>query len=357
VTFRVTDTGIGMTPDQLGKLFQPFSQADASTTRKYGGTGLGLAISRHFCRMMGGDVEATSGPGRGSTFEVRLPAVVTDPKAGGTGGGGAGDGGDVAGAAGATAAPAPTGPLILVVDDDPVVHDLMRRALTKDGFRVESAGGGDEGVRRARELRPDVITLDVMMPQKDGWRVLHELKADPDLADVPVVMVTMLDDKQIGFSLGASGYVVKPVDFDKLAGVLRRLTPGAAEGAGGHVLVVDDDANHRAMQRRALERAGYPVAEAADGEAALAAIRQSPPRAIVLDLLMPGTDGFGVLAALRTDPALRAIPVVVVTGRDLSSTDRDALRGQVDKVLQKGGHSLDDLAATVKAAVAAPTAK
>ncbi len=348
VRFRVSDTGIGMTPAQLGRLFEAFTQADASTTRKYGGTGLGLAITRHFCRIMGGDISVTSEPGKGSTFEVRLPAVVKDPQAP---------------APESSPAPSDTGAtpsndvgargvnevVVLVIDDDRNIHDLMRRALGKSGFRIETAAGGEEGISRARSLRPDVITLDVMMPHKDGWKVLSELKADPALAVIPVVMVTILDNKQMGFALGASDYMVKPVDFERLAGVIRGLRSSDGEN---HVLVVDDDPVLRDLERRALEKSGWRVEEANDGKLAIELIRAHPPRAIVLDLLMPEMDGFQVIQQLRDNPAWNHIPVIVVTARDLSAADRTALNGHVGNVLQKSGYSLEDLANTVREAVA-----
>ncbi len=195
IRFRVSDTGIGMTGDQLSRLFEAFTQADASTTRKYGGTGLGLSITRHFCRMMGGDITVSSEAGKGSTFEVNLPAIVKGTEASAPT---PLSHGAVAGNVSADADR--TGSVILVIDDDPNIHDLMRRALTKEGFRVEIASGGEEGIRRAREIKPSVIALDVMMPHKDGWKVLRELKSDPELAYIPVVMVTILDNKQMGFA-------------------------------------------------------------------------------------------------------------------------------------------------------------
>ena len=362
VVFRVVDTGIGMTGEQVARLFEAFTQADPSTTRKYGGTGLGLAISRRFCRMMGGDITVTSTVGTGSTFEVRLPAVVPDPKP----------------AAPATAnveskpanvtrAAGPSdGKLVLVIDDDPVVHDLMRRTLGKAGFNVAVAASGADGIRRARDLQPDAITLDVLMPRKDGWSVLADLKADPDLCGIPVVLVTLTDDRQMGYALGASDYVAKPVDFDRLTDVLRKLdgrvgcgdvtaapvpTPDAAP-AGDYVLVVEDDPALRELERRTLERAGWQVVEAADGRAAIAAVNRAIPKLVVLDLLMPGMDGFAVIEQLRRRPAWRDVPVVVVTARDLSAADRDRLRGRVQNVVQKAGRKLDDLAEIVNGVVA-----
>ncbi len=230
--------------------------------------------------------------------------------------------------------------------------------MTKEGFRVETAAGGEDGLAAARRLRPDAVTLDVLMPQKDGWSVLSDLKADPDLCGIPVVLVTLTDDKQVGYALGASDYLTKPVDFERLSATLHRLDgrihcPGEPPAGDGYVLVVEDDGLLRELERRTLERAGWRVVEAADGEAALAQMERETPRLVVLDLLMPNVDGFAVIEQLKGRPAWRDVPVIVVTAADLTEADRDRLRGRVQKVVQKGGYRLDDLATTVRQAVLA----
>lgn len=222
VVIQVQDSGIGMTPEQRGRLFEAFTQADASTTRKYGGTGLGLAITRRFARLMGGDVTVESQPGQGSTFTIRVPSTVADPKKADAAAPTEGTGSDPSATAN------PNGRTVLVIDDDPSARDLLRRTLEKDGFRVIAASGGDEGLRRAREALPNVITLDVMMPGKDGWAVLGEIKADPALRDVPVVMVTILDNRQIGYSLGAAEHVTKPVELGAFCEIIRRVDAQSA---------------------------------------------------------------------------------------------------------------------------------
>ncbi|MCI0344074.1 MAG: ATP-binding protein, partial [Chloroflexi bacterium] len=247
-TMAVSDTGIGMTAEQLAKLFEEFTQADASTTRKYGGTGLGLAISRRLCRMMGGDITVTSAPGQGSTFTIRLPA---DARTGSP--------------AQADPAPRPIASTpgrgrprsvsspVLVIDDDPTVRDLMDRFLVKEGFSVITAENGIEGLRRAREIHPAAITLDVMMPDLDGWTVLAALKGDPALADIPVILVTIVDEKTRGYALGATDYMVKPIDRERLAGVLRAICDDRpAPHALPHVLVVEDDETTRSVIRQTL---------------------------------------------------------------------------------------------------------
>jgi signal transduction histidine kinase/DNA-binding response OmpR family regulator len=339
MVFNVSDTGIGMTPEQLTRLFEAFSQADAATTRKYGGTGLGLALSRRLCRMMGGDVTVASEAGRGSTFTIRLPAQVTEAAEG-----------PVAPASLADDLPPGIG-TVVVIDDEAVVRDLMQRFLIKEGFHVVTAAGGEEGLRWARELRPDAITLDVMMPGMDGWAVLSALKADPDVADIPVIMLTIVDDRNLGYALGASEYLTKPIDRERLVTVLKQ------HRRHGPILVVDDDAELRQLLRRMLEPEGYAVLEAENGREALERLRDTSPSAILLDLMMPEMDGFEFVTELRRHESGRAIPIVVITAKDLSREDRDRLNGYVEKILQKGPYDRDRLLAEVRELVASSVAR
>jgi signal transduction histidine kinase/CheY-like chemotaxis protein len=205
MVFRVSDTGIGMTAEQLGRLFEAFTQAEAATTSKYGGTGLGLALSRKFCQLMGGDVTVTSEPGIGSTFTARVPlqgAAADDLPAASIGAGTAGT--------------------VLVIDDDAAARNILVRSLGKVGFRVVEAASGEAGLRLAVESRPDAITLDVVMPGMDGWAVLTRLKADPALADIPVIMLTIMDEKHLGFTLGAAEYLTKPINRQRLTAVIQK---------------------------------------------------------------------------------------------------------------------------------------
>ena len=340
VTMAVSDTGIGMTPEQMAKLFEEFTQADASTTRKYGGTGLGLAISRRLCRMMGGDITVSSTPGQGSTFTIRLPADARVPAR-------ARDrarAGAERARARRGAARAGRGAPVLVIDDDPTVRDLMDRFLVKQGFSVITAASGIEGLRLAREARPAAITLDVMMPDLDGWTVLAALKGDPALADIPVILVTIVDEKARGYSLGATDYMVKPIDRERLAAVLKTL---CGNRPAPHALVVDDDPTVRAVVSQTLERAGWSIAEAENGRIALQRVAARRPDVIVLDLLMPELNGFEFLAALRREPAWRGVPVVVLTSMDLTVEDRRILNGSVERILQKGAWERDQLLAEV----------
>jgi GAF domain-containing protein/DNA-binding response OmpR family regulator len=324
IRIDVADTGIGMTEEQMGRLFQEFSQADASITRKYGGTGLGLAISKRFCQMMGGDVTVASKPGEGSTFTIRLPRNVqiaqgqthlTKP--------------DVE-------PPRPLEPgaqerLILVVDDDATVRELVQRHLERSGFGVVTAGGGQEGLRLVRELRPAAVTLDIMMPDLDGWTVLAAIKGDPELASIPIVLMSIVDQKNRGYSLGAADYLIKPVDRTKLIETLTSIC-GASSGCA---LLVDDDHLVRRSVRQALEPVGWEVIEAENGQVAVECLAVARPHVIILDLMMPKMDGFELLDELRSQPAWQDIPVVVVTAKDLTQEERDRLNGEVERIIQK----------------------
>lgn len=217
VVFRVRDTGIGMTPEQTAKLFQAFTQADGSTMRKYGGTGLGLALSRKFCGMMGGDINVESVPGRGSTFTVRLPGDIENYD------------GEATSIrvrlpsrrpVPAREAAPPSGKLLLCIDGDTAVHELMQRLATREGFSFLTASNGEEGLQLAREKRPDVVTLEVTLPGIDGWTVLKALKSDQELSTIPVVMVSISDEPDRGIAMGAVDYLVKPIDRERLAGIL-----------------------------------------------------------------------------------------------------------------------------------------
>ena len=324
LSFEIRDTGIGLTPEQQGRLFQEFSQADSDTARKYGGTGLGLALSRRLSRLMGGEIAVQSEAGKGSRFTARLPAEVGKVRAA------------------ASEAASNTG-TVLVIDDEAVVRDLMQRFLSKEGFRVMTAANGEDGLSLAQAHRPDAITLDVMMPGMDGWTVLSRLMADPQLADIPVIMLTIVDDKRMGYALGASEYLTKPIDRERLIALLakyRRDLP---------VLVVDDDAAIRGLLRRILEDEGYTVSEAQNGRAALERMGEQMPGAILLDLMMPEMDGFEFLSTLHGREGWRQVPVVIITAKDLTVEDRARLNGSVVRILQKGTHDKDELLAEVRA--------
>jgi signal transduction histidine kinase/CheY-like chemotaxis protein len=324
IRFAVHDTGVGMTEEQLGRLFQAFSQAEASTAARYGGTGLGLAISKKFAEMMGGDISVASTPGKGTTFTVRLPVVVAE-----------------------TAAPAlvmRTGPVthgtVLVIDDDPATRALMERILGREGFRVVTAPDGPTGLALARQEKPMVITLDLLMPGMDGWTVLEQLKGQPELASIPVIMLTILDEQRIGFALGAAEYLTKPIERDKLVAVVRRY---GQDHPASPVLIVEDDPATRGVLGRALASEGRTVREAENGKIALRRMEEEIPCLILLDLLMPEMDGFELLAALRERTEWQQIPVVVITAKDLTPEDHARLNGAVRQVVPKGDGNPEQL--------------
>ena len=348
IAFRVADTGIGMTPEQMAKLFNAFVQADASTTRKYGGTGLGLAISRKFCQMMGGDITVKSTPGQGTVFSALLPLHVADA-AGGTQSPFATSTRLSATPVPSLATPRPDAPLILVVDDDPAVLDLLSRNLAREGYAVRTAANGGAALALARELHPRLITLDVMMPSMDGWSVLTALKADAATRDIPVVMISIVDDKQLGFALGAADYLTKPIDRDRLAELLAKHAPRDTER---RALVIDDLPDNRSMLRHALEREGWRVAEAENGRTGLGLFADQKPSLILLDLMMPVMDGFEFLRELRSRDDGRAVPVVVVTAKELTPEERNLLRACVENVVQKGTVSHDSLLAEIREKIA-----
>jgi PAS domain S-box-containing protein len=339
VRLAVRDTGIGMTEDQIERLFEAFNQAEASTSRRFGGTGLGLVISRKFARMMGGDVTVTSVPGTGSVFCLELPAIVSE--AAPEGADGTTSAADLKRLADILRDGSGTGTsgTVLVIDDDPGTHDLLRRSLSREGFRVEGAGDGPAGVELARQIDPDAIILDIRMPGMSGWSVLSALKSDPVLARIPVVVLSMLDDRNLGFALGAAEYLTKPVDGRALVETLARLCPDRQRP----ILVVEDDPDSRALVRRTLENEGWSVVEAENGRQALAALPDCDPQLVVLDLMMPEMDGFETAARLRSDPAWRRLPVVVLSALDLTLEQRNRLAGSVDVILQKGGAPMDRL--------------
>ena len=337
VNFSVRDSGIGITKEQMDKLFQPFSQADASTTREFGGTGLGLVITKKFCEMMGGTMGVQSVRGEGSTFMISLPADVREPQAQPP----------TQDETNTPIAPvSDNATTVLVVDDDPVARDLLQRALSKSGFKVECATDGEEALRLARLLRPEAITLDVMMPGVDGWATLAALKADPELADIPVIMLTIVDDKNKGYALGAADYMTKPFDREQLTAMLGKYRRSANKNAPA--LVVEDDEVTRALLVRVLEQEDWIVREAANGIAALEQVTAERPQLILLDLMMPEMDGFEFVQELHKLPGGDTIPVVVITAKDITLEDRLRLNGYVARILEKGSYSRDDLLRAVK---------
>jgi signal transduction histidine kinase/CheY-like chemotaxis protein/HAMP domain-containing protein len=333
VCFKVSDSGVGMTKEQLARLFQAFSQADASTTKRFGGTGLGLAITKHFCTMLGGDVTVESTPGKGSTFTIWLPDQVLAP------------------VAAATPAPveltAPDGrATVLVVDDDASVRSLLTRTLENEGYHVVAAANGVEALALARAHKPQAITLDVLMPQLDGWGALKKLKADAALRDIPVIMVTVLNERGMAIPLGAADFVTKPVDRQRLTAILRE---HCGNPSNTSILVVEDDPPTRELLCQSLASMGYTASAASNGRDGLDWLASHPaPNLILLDLMMPEMDGFEFLRELRKRPALIDVPVIVVTAKELTEEDARILSGQTERIIAKDQAYLTELAAAVR---------
>ncbi|MCJ2060178.1 response regulator [Methylobacterium sp. J-048] len=335
LSFSVSDTGIGMTAEQVSRLFRRFEQADASTTRNFGGTGLGLSLTRSFADMLAGTITVSSVPGQGSNFTFTVPAtyvpavdeqnspdpdVIADDEVGGD--------------------------LILVIDDDTDQLALTTRFLHREGFRVRTATNGRSGLDLARRLRPRAILLDVMMPGVDGWSVLSQIKADEMLAPIPVVMVTSVDQRNLAASLGAADYMLKPVDWSRFGKIVNQFRLAETDRRGT-VLLVEDEAVTRMAMRATLEEDGWSVVEAANGEEGLQLAGDTRPDVVIVDLNMPVMDGFGFLEGVRGLPGCSDIPVIVLTGREFSVVDRSKLRG-ASQILNRGDFASASLAERLK---------
>jgi len=345
IRMSVSDSGVGIPPEKIDHVFDEFSQADETTTRDYGGTGLGLPISRRFCQMMGGDITVESVVGEGSIFTIRLPLEVAEAA-------------EESGAAAETPPVVMPDPgeeqVVLVVDDDPNAVDLLGRTLQEAGVRVVTACEGQEALKLARTLHPVAITLDVLMPGMDGWEVLRELKADPATQDIPVIMVTMTNDRALGYALGATEFLTKPVQRAQLVQLLERY---ASEDTERHALVVDDKSENREVLRRALEHEGWQVSEAENGQVALEKLAEQEPSLILLDLMMPVMDGFEFMMEMHKLDSSSAIPIVVVTAKDITEEDRRRLNGDVVGLIEKGGLDRESLLAQLREQVAATRAR
>ena len=334
LSFAVEDTGIGMTQEQIGRLFERFAQADDTTTRKFGGTGLGLALSRAFARLLGGDITVRSAMGTSTTFTLRVPATAPEHPAAQV---------DEEDAPSVEVSETKADQdLVLVIDDDASQRDLMGRFLRRRGFTVRTASDGKSGLDLARSLIPRVVLLDVMMPGMDGWSVLKALKADAATSHIPVVMVSFVPEPGLVATMGAAESVPKPVDWDRLESVMERFRDET-----GDVLVVDDDPDMRHRLRTMLEQNGRRVQEASNGKEALERVLHAPPHIILLDLTMPVMDGFTFLHRLRDTPGCADIPVVVLSARDIDADDRRRLDA-ADAVLRKDKVGLHDIASEVQ---------
>ena len=333
IEIDVKDSGIGMTQEQIDKLFHAFTQADASTTRKYGGTGLGLTIVQNLAKLMGGDVSVKSELGKGTTFKVTIQDIEVEKTSGV-------DAEDLESLNRQTALVSKKDgkSTILVIDDDPTIRDLMTRHLEKNNFSVLQALDGAQGIKMAREYKPDAITLDILMPEMDGWSVLRTLKADKEVSHIPVVMASIIDEKKKGFSLGAADYLSKPVERDRLIGSISKLLGGKS---GKVILIVEDNEDLRFTVKEALTSADNMVLEASNGKEALDVLNDKTsqsPDLILLDLMMPKMNGFEFLEAYRTQFE-KQVPVIVITGADLDENDKKFLSSETSRILEKSSMS------------------
>ena len=349
----VTDTGIGISQEALPRIFKEFQQADTSTTRQYGGTGLGLSISRNLARLLGGDLTVESELGKGSTFTLTIPiqyggksrliaetpippAVVHEPAASQQAGQRLESGG--------------AKKRILVIDDDPDAVYLLQENLDQQEFDIIGAHNGNDGLRMARQQQPQAILLDILMPGVDGWQVLLDLKEDPATTNIPVIMLTILDKKALGFHLGAAAYLLKPLDPIAVRDALSRVI-GTTSRRQLQVLVVDDDPNIADMVRQFLPESDYKLDSALDGLAGLQAVGANRPDIILLDLIMPRLDGFGFIHKLRANPQTRDLPIIVISAKDLSEAESARLKETVASVIRKQGFQAEKLVQEIKSAL------
>ncbi len=315
VNFDIKDTGIGMTEDQLGKLFDTYTQAERSTSAKYGGTGLGLSISKHFAEMMGGGVEVSSKVGEGSTFSIFVPRVSLDEE-------------QIEEEDFENPEIQKGDEYILLVDDDKATHDVVKRAIKKEGHTVFSCFDGDEGIEQARKVEPKLILLDVLMPGRDGWSVLKELKKDKKLKNIPVVITSVLNEESLASSLGADDYMKKPIDRTFFLNIVKRYITEKDQ----KVLIVDDDENTRDLLNKILNNEGYLSIDAKNGEDALERVKEKPDL-IVLDLDMPKMDGFEFIERTQEDGI--KIPIVVFSGKDITAVEEKMLSKFTEGIVKK----------------------
>ena len=358
ITFAVTDSGIGIEEKNLHKIFEEFQQIDSSNTRKYKGSGLGLPISRRLAKLLGGDLTVESVYGKGSTFLLMIPIVYKDSVHANLE-----EEGTITLEAAEPATIAPQyedrkrevsgdtmletmtkGPLVLCIDDDPEVTELLKKYIVPEGFSVVEANSGDDGIAKAEAMLPSIITLDIMMPSKDGWQVLRELKQNPKTREIPVVIHSIIENRPLAFSLGAVGVLTKPTDSNELITILRR----EVNSKERYVLLVDDNEDFLSAAEKIVKGEGYVVKTATSGFKALEILQESTPAVIFSDLMMPEMDGFQFIQRLRNNDRWRNIPVVVLSGKDLSIKERRILKSRITDYLRKSEFSAELLTAALK---------
>jgi PAS domain S-box-containing protein len=325
IEIAVSDTGIGLKPEDRERIFDTFEQVDSAYAREQQGTGLGLALSRRFVELHGGRIWVESEVGKGSTFRFVLPLAARAVTAGAA-----------ADKVGAMSAAQENGPLVLIVEDDKLAAELLAQDLAQAGYRVAHAATGEQAVALAHELRPDAITLDVLLPDQDGLKVLAQLKAAPETRAIPVVIVSLTEGRELGFSLGAVDWLVKPANPINFLAAVRKAIAGTDSGEAQTVLVIDDEFPTVELLTDMLRTQGLRVLAAHDGRQGIVLARAQRPNLIVLDLIMPGLTGFDVVQELREYPETREIPILIFTVKDLSAEERDRLRGSVQAVVTKG---------------------
>ena len=363
VKISVVDSGIGIEPKNIGKIFEEFSQVDNSHSRKYQGTGLGLPIARRLAQLLGGDLSVESVAGKGSTFTLSVPPEFQSN-----------DKSDVVMSQAVPAVVPKLAPThepkelpvakqiqkldipslknggetrVLCIDDEPDVIEILRNYLVPEGFSVFGANSGDDGIKLAEKLQPSVITLDIMMPKKDGWQVLRELKANPLTQNIPVLIHSMVDNIPLAFSLGAIDYLPKPADVSLVLKTVRK----AASIDDKHVLVVDDNEDFRSLLVKVLQDEGYKVQSANNGKVALSTIESNRPSLILLDLSMPVMDGFEVLRKLKQSEQWHTIPVIILTGIDLSESQITEINQLTAELLKKKDYSADTIVSAIKKSI------
>lgn len=337
--FTVSDNGIGMSKEQLANLFQRFTQADETTTRKYGGTGLGLALTRALSRMLGGNIEVASEAGKGTTFTITIPSHFSKPEA-------QIEMGAVSQQLESrpSEAPGSTAATVLVVDDEPAAREVLQRHLTREGFAVQSASNGAEALAMIEARPPIAVLLDVMMPGLDGWHVLKAIRGNPKTASIPVVITTVLDEQNFAYAMGATGYLKKPVRRPELAEALQ-----VAATSGEHkILIVDDDADASARLKGILNRDGWDVSLALNGAEALQRMAENRPSLVLVDLIMPEMDGYAFIREVRRRPEFNEIPLLVMTAEDINSGKVRQLRPHTAGIVQKGAMPMADLVADLR---------